>query len=329
MSKSAVFLLTHFVDSNILAMLERLRNESSDQYDVFVALNLNEKPLDIPAEAAALGPALFVCNNETLMQMGYPEKCRPEAWNPMEQLDTIALSFFRHHPEYDWYWCVEYDVHYEGRWGFLFERFESSRADLLGTMMDAASKASFKLDLLKPAFTRPDGSRVSSDEAIVGFFPFYRLSNRMLRMLDASFADGWNGNYEFTWGTLARAHGLEIEEIGGNGPYVRPHNRNVFYFNNVSRWDISPGTFVFRPAFTKVKKRENTLWHPVKPKGNYFIYSPVGPHKTLGGWIKHIAKAVLYSVTIWIWFAFKWRPATASPERTGESGSLSAEGTAA
>jgi|SRR6185312_2384873 len=329
MTKSAVFLLTHFVDANIIAMVERLRNETSDRYDIFVALNLNEKPLTVPAEAAPLGPALFVCNNESLIGLGYPEKCRPETWNPMEQLDTIALSFFREHPEYAYYWCVEYDVHYEGRWGFLFERFESSRADVLATMMDSARKACFKLDLLSPAFTRPDGSKVTCDDAIIGFFPFYRLSNRMLQMLDARFTEGWNGNYEFTWGTLAKTHGFEIEEIGGSGPWVRPHNRNVFYFNTVSRWDISPGTFVFRPTFTRVRKRENTLWHPVKPKGKYFIYSPVGPARSLEGWIKHIAKTVLYSVAISFWFAFKWRPATTSPETTVRPANLSPESDAA
>ncbi len=329
MSKSAVFLLTHFVDSSIVAMLNRLRNESSGRYDVFLALSLTAKPLEIPPEATAAGFPIFVCNNEKLMGMGYPEKCRPEAWNAMEQLDTITLSFFREHPEYDYYWCVEYDVHYEGRWGFLFERFESSRADVLGTLMDSAVKARFKLDLLSPPFTRPDGTRVTAEEAIIGFFPFYRLSNRMLQLLDKCFTEGWNGNYEFTWGTLAKDHGFEIEEIGGNGPWVRPHNRNVFYFNNVRRWDISPGTFVFRPTFTTVKKRENTLWHPVKPKGNYFIYSPVGPDRTIAGWIKHLAKAVLYSATIWMWFTFKWRPATTSPEQIVKERSLSASSGAA
>jgi hypothetical protein len=329
MNKSAVFLLTHFIDANILGMFERLRKESSDRYDIFLALNCNERPLSVPAEGAALGSALFVFNNATLMGMGYPEKCRPEGWNAMEQLDSIALAFFREHSEYAYYWCVEYDVHYEGRWGFLFERFESSRADLLCTMLDTAEKARFKLDLLSPAFTRPNGSKVTSEEAIIGFFPFYRLSNRMLRMLDRCFAEGWNGNYEFTWGTLAKEHGFEMEEIGGNGPWVRPHNRNVFYFNTVSRWDISPGTFVFRPTFTRVRKRENTLWHPVKPQGKYFIYSPVGPDRSLKGWIKHFTKAVLYSTAIWFWFTFKWRPATASPVGMVETRNLAAESDAA
>jgi hypothetical protein len=325
MGKTAVVLLTHFIDPHILATFNRLKHETSGDYDVFLALNLCNKPLAAPVEAEALGHALFLCNDPSLVRLGYPEKCRPEGWDgkgwrSIDNVDTILLSFHREHPEYMFYWGVEYDVHYEGRWGFLFERFETSTADLIGTMIDTAAKTPFKLEILMPPFRRPDGGTPVCEELLVGFYPIHRLSQKMLHALDASYSRGWSGHYEFTWATLAREHRLEIEDIGGKGPYVRPQNRDVFYFNTISRWDMSPGTFVFRPSFTKVKKRANTLWHPVKAKGDYYNHCPAGPGKNAILRLRHLTKTIWYAVGIWAWFAFRWRPATSSPVNVPESG---------
>ena len=108
-----------------------------------------------------------------------------------------------------------------------------------------------------------------------GFYPLFRLSNRFLRVLDQEYQRGWHGHYELTWGTIARRNGLAIEDIGGNGRYVKSHNCDMFYFNTFYTQSLSPGTFVFRPALTTVRKRENTLWHPVKPAGTYFNWVPL------------------------------------------------------
>jgi hypothetical protein len=318
MHKTAVVILTHFFDRSIADMFRRLSAETSDRYDIFVALNLGDGALHIPDEAVPLKDRLFLCTTGSLLELAYPEKCRPEGWSgdgwkPVSNIDTIILSFYRSHPAYAFYWGVEYDVYYQGKWGFLFERFEASRADLLGTMLDSASKTPGKV--LMPPFRDSSGKMPDYDEAIVGFYPIYRLSNHMLQMINESYLQGWNGHCEFTWGTIAKRNGLEIEDIGGNGPYVKPHNRNVFYFNTIRRWDMSPGTFVFRPAFRKFPKHENTLWHPVKAKDGRFLYfnhCPAAPERSLWGWIKHTAKYVLYKAAIWGWFQFVWRPATSS-----------------
>lgn len=317
MKKTAVVLLTHFLDRSIFDMFYRLRTEAPEGYDIFLALNLGDETIRTPPEAAPIADALFLCNIAKLLALSYPEKCKAEGWSgndwkSVENVDTILLSFYRAHPGYAFYWGIEYDVHYQGEWGFLFRRFEASKADLLGTMLDKASKTPKKI--LMPPFRDADGNPPEYSDAVVGFYPLHRLSNRMLRTIDACYRQGWNGHYEFTWGTMAKRHGMEIEDIGGSGPYVKSHNRNVFYFNTIGRWDMSPGTFVFRPAFTTMPpKRENTLWHPVKAQGNYFNHCPALPEKNAYGLIKRVAKYTLYKTAIWAWFVFRWRPATLSP----------------
>jgi hypothetical protein len=56
-----------------------------------------------------------------------------------------------------------------------------------------------------------------------------------------------------------------LEDIGGNGEFVRPENVNRFYTNTPLDEDHAPGSMVFRPARSWTGARRNMLWHPVKP----------------------------------------------------------------
>lgn len=314
--KTAIVVLTHFLDQNILEIFHRIRAETNEHYNVFLALNQVDTELNVPKEAESVREKLFLCNHATLLRLPYPEKCKPEGWSgkrwmSVDNVDTILLSFYQEHPEYASYWGIEYDVHYQGKWGFLFDRFAGSHADLLGTMLDKASKVPIKA--LIPPFVDAGGKPIDYNDAIAGFFPIHRLSNRFLRTLDEDYRKGWSGHYELTWGTTAKRHGLEIEDIGGNGPYTKPHNKNVFYFNTIGRWDKSPGTFVFRPAFSKIQPHENTLWHPLKPAGNYFNHIATLHEQGISEWIRYMLKRVSYGSVIWLWFRMRWRPASSSP----------------
>jgi hypothetical protein len=75
---------------------------------------------------------------------------------------------------------------------------------------------------------------------------------------------------------------------------------------------MSPGTFVFRPPFARILKKPNTLWHTLKPSGNYFNHCPGKEEDNLYGWAKFISKFFLYRILITLWFWFIWRPATTS-----------------
>jgi hypothetical protein len=309
----AVMLVTHFFNEAIMALFERLRSQAPEGHDVFLAINVGGEPLSPPPGSEALGDALFLSNTSSLLALGYPEKCKPEGWDGTgwtvvpTNVDLIAVSFQQHHPGYDYYWGVEYDVHYEGDWGFLFRRFATSDADLLGTTLYRAADTPHKP--MPPPLVLADGVQPATDDVVRGFFPIYRLSNRLLCAIDQEYRGGCNGNSELTWGTIAKRHGLTIEDIGGNGSYVQPQNRDVFYFNTLWTISLSPGTFVFRPGLTRIPRRENTLWHPVKPTGTYFNWIPVWSQ----GWDlldpREWIKPVLWKTIVELWFRYRWRRA--------------------
>ena len=245
---------------------------------------------------------------EDLFRLPYSEKCHAGEWNIAGNLDLAFLEFRRRLPDYEFYWFVEYDVHYEGNWASLFKRFSNSDAGIIGTILDYISNNPHKLEVLDyPRLVVPERMAWNKENMIKGFFPICRLSDLALDALDREYRTGLGGHYEITMPTLASLEDMIVEDIGGNGPFVRGDNQNRFYFANGSSYTHSPGNFVFRPNITKVLPRQNTLWHPVKPSGVPLWH----PLRIRGNFLKNVLESIKpVVVRVWIrcWFATRWRP---------------------
>ncbi len=307
---AAVVILTHFYDDFIHDFYKRLVAEVPEYCTVFLLINCGEKTAAYPSAEEAIGNHVFLCNTAMLLALGYPEKCRLEGWtgkgwtlNP-GNTDLLMLSFVQAHPEYEHYWGIEYDVHYEGKWRSFFNHFASSRADLLGTTLYRQTETSHKG--LMPPLVAAGQKPVGFTEALRGFFPIFRISAQAVEAIRADYSAGWGGHYESTWPTIVHNHGLVIEDIGGAGDYVLPGNKNRFYFNFRGSWSGSPGTFVFRPCFARVMKYNNTLWHPVKPAGTYKKWQLGNSNPDLYETLKDSYKQTIWRLVIRAWFLVKW-----------------------
>ncbi len=182
--------------------------------------------------------------------------------------DLPALHLYRERPGYGRYWLVEYDVRWSGRWADFFAAFEANDADLLATSIRSVARDPtwWIWDTLMP----PEGGEVVPDhrpeDRMAAFMPLFRASRRAMETMDRAYREGWGGHIEATWPTILRGAGLVVEDIGGKGEFVAPANRGRFYEADPTTVDLSPGTFVFRPAKWPVPRlRRNRLWHPVKP----------------------------------------------------------------
>jgi hypothetical protein len=154
---------------------------------------------------------------------------------------------------------MEGDVEYTGDLGALLARFDASDADLLCTSVRPMPRNWHQEWLLRlpPEWRQPR-------EPVLAFLPFFRVSDRLLAALDRFYRDGGAGHHEQTWPLVAREVGLNIEDIGGGGPYTRPENRRRHYSSSLPRTMLFPGTFRFRPSMRRAGRRPDTLWHPVK-----------------------------------------------------------------
>jgi hypothetical protein len=104
------------------------------------------------------------------------------------------------------------------------------------------------------------------------FLPLMRISREFAHRYADSVADpAWAGHYEFTIPTAAVSTGLRVEDIGGHGCLCPAWRRNANYRNSSTHWELSPGTFVWRPSRERyyVESPEDfpetdLLYHPVK-----------------------------------------------------------------
>lgn len=303
MMKTSVALVTHVWTPDIQMVLERLQRESPVDHDVRLLLSTNVLTSISNLPTGNIERIVV----EDLFRLPYPEKCHAGEWDIAGNLDLAFLEFRRRLPDYDFYWFTEYDVHYEGKWGKFFEHFRCSDAAIIATTLDFISNIPHKLDILGyPKLIVPERLAWNKENMIKGFFPICRLSSLVFDALDREYRAGLGGHYEIILPTLTSLSGMIVEDIGGDGPFVRGDNRNRFYFANGSSYTHSPGNFVFRPDITKILPRQNTLWHPVKPAGVPLWH----PLRIRGNFLKNIVEAIkpiIIRICIRWWFATRWR----------------------
>ena len=262
--RTAVLFTTHRFGDTVARRFHKLRRETPDRCVTHLGMDVSEAdPAEVQAARAVGGERFWGFRAPEVTEVDYPEPWaldhRPEL--VPGNLGLLYLQFARRHPGFDRFWVVEYDVCYTGDWGELLERFGDSRADVLGTTLrPRRDRPGWHW---WPSFEPPP--EVSRDEWICGFFPVVRVSRRALEALDAAYRGGWSGHVEAVLPTAARRAGLEIEDLGGDGPFVKEENRDRFYTNTVDREHLYPGTFVFRPARRYPGLGRGKLWHPVKP----------------------------------------------------------------
>lgn len=170
------------------------------------------------------------------------------------------LYFSRQYPEYQYYWVVEYDVRFSGDWNLFFDSFRSTDADLLGTTLYEKE--------FNPEWFYWDSIEAPETEAFLrfirGFFPVVRYSQLACRLLVTAYHDGWRGHFEGLVPTFLYSRGCRIEDIGGDGEFTPVERRMLFYSNCPYKWDLSPGTFVYRPDVSLQTIVPGMLYHPVK-----------------------------------------------------------------
>ncbi|WP_167559013.1 DUF3405 domain-containing protein [Bradyrhizobium canariense] len=173
------------------------------------------------------------------------------------------LDFYRHHPGFDYYWFIEYDVVFTGDWATLLAAVENDPADLL-----AAHVRSLEEEPAWPWWETLElpGCSLSQAEWLRAFFPVYRISNDGLRSVDEHVKLGWSGHFEGLIPCIIRAASLSISDLGGSGRWTPQDRRHRFYssFSSDAGVSLNAGTHRHRPPLQLPLVRRNTIFHPVK-----------------------------------------------------------------
>lgn len=263
-SPVAVVFVSHSLHGSVLGRFEKLVRETPPRGDVYFLFDATDADdAERRRVRAAAGERLRTFDRARVTDVDFPDPWADSTRQELlpGNLGLLYLHLSRREPDYERYWFVHYDVAFTGSWTDLFRAFERSPADVLGTTLQPYDRQPdwYWWPSFEPA---PDLDR---SEWRRGFFPLVRLSRDALDRLAGAYRAGWSGHFEAVMPTVARYHGLELEDVGGDGPYVEPGNTDRFYTNTRDRDSLAPGTFVYRPARPRPGSRPGTLWHPVKP----------------------------------------------------------------
>lgn len=264
MTKFAVLFTTHRVNWAVKSRFRKLASDLPPDHDAFFVLDTTqiEPPARIDRFAEKLGH-FFPFSRQDLETLPY-DRAKNQWRGPSVfpgLCDLHVQYFYKLNPRYDWIYLVEYDVAFTGGWRVLFEDLASSSADLLATSISSKNEYPHWCHYADFSVDRP----LAESDLLRAFMPFCRYSAGALQTLQEAYRRDWRGHFEALVPTAVHAAGLTVEDIGGDGPFVKAGNENSYYTSNRLSELLSPGSFVVRPRqHFPWRFPRDTLVHPVK-----------------------------------------------------------------
>ena len=268
--KSVILFMTHFCSRHVLKEYLDIKARCSPRYDVILLCETSQADFQKVALNSSVSPFYF--DFKAYRSLGYrnwqSHRWKKEGIVP-GNLDFLVLGYFLENRHYDYYWVVEYDVRFTGKWDRFFDNYLDSNVDLLTTTLrrykeDPSWFWWFSVSSPDNTSDSSSGSFLTKSELIACFMPVARLSRKACIFLDRMYKLGWSGHHEVIVPTLLARNGFSIEDIGGIGEFVGPGNINRFYTGRLNTRPLLPRTFRYRPAMRHPGWRRNMLWHPIK-----------------------------------------------------------------
>ena len=255
-NRVAVAFLTHLFDEEIESRYRKLKSDLSRVASVFIL--------------APLGTSVPSKYSEEAYLFDYAQ-LRLEASCVIGQdllpgnVHLVALDFFSHHRDFEYYWFIEYDVVFSGNWATLFAGVLDDPADLL-----AAHVRSLAEEPRWPWWSTlhfPD-TALPQPLWLRAFFPVYRISRGGLRAVSERVKLGWSGHFEALIPCAIASATLSISDLGGSGTRTPAERRHLFYssFSSNAGESLNAGTLRHRPAHIFPLLRSNTIYHPIKAR---------------------------------------------------------------
>ncbi|HVW69507.1 MAG TPA: DUF3405 domain-containing protein [Steroidobacteraceae bacterium] len=249
--------LSHHTQPGAMAALAKLARECGERFTLVPVFDQTKGAFPIEAIPGAV--SVTCAQASRLLPYRKKHSQHPGTfWS--RNIDLPLLWYFQQHPEYDYYWVMEYDVRFTGHWMEFFRHFAANPSHLLATTL-------FDFDF-RPDWdnwkTLKSPRRVPDRERVRALLSLYRLSNPALQALHRAYRDGWSGHYEVTIPTVLKTEGLALEDFGGSGRYVAAGNVNRFYRNSPDIAGLAPGTFTVAANRISAEYPPNLLWHPIK-----------------------------------------------------------------
>jgi len=211
--ESVILFCCHVLNDNIMREFRKINDYCSKNFDIVLSYDNSRHDLKIEGrykynivyngigEKLGYNSKLFV--NIPELHLKYPELY----FSPEYHL----LAFYLENQNYKYYWRIDYDVRFYGKWNKFFDSFLKNDADLI-----AANLKSYIEDEYKKLWmwNKINLVEVDNSKKLRVFFPIVRLSNRALRLLDRRYKTGIYGFCEIIVPTLLNLEGFKIQDMG-------------------------------------------------------------------------------------------------------------------
>jgi len=240
-----VFLIaTHQLDDRVLKMYRDIRSSMSGFGETVILYHSNDlKYLEIADYK------MHIFSDDILVDLKY--QAIKDTLVPGSNHFSL-LDYYLKNLSYTYYWYIEYDVAFNGKWDTFFKEFSEIEADFITSQIEIYKNR--PLWYWWNTLQHPHKA-IAPDDRICSFNPLYRISSRALSYINEALLSGWRGHHEVLLPSLLSQGGFSIMDFGGRGRFVPPRFYNKFY---------SWATFRWRPVFEKAGLLHNKLYHPVK-----------------------------------------------------------------
>lgn len=255
-NRDVILFLCHYTTQSIVNEFRKIRKGSEHFARTYFAYNVRNRHRMGKTEDSNI----FLFSNDDFLSLHCPV---PENSIVPGYSCLPLLLFAQNNPEYAYYWSIEYDVRFSGDWKLFFDFFKDIEADFVGShLRDYTEEPEWGYWTL----THPT-EFIPLPERKRCFHPIYRISKSGLDCLTLSYQGGWLGHSEVLMPTLLHHSGFSLVDFGGNGRFIVPGTKNLFYTGSASnrQGGLNKGTMRYYPPFAGVGFQSNKLYHPIKP----------------------------------------------------------------
>lgn len=181
----------------------------------------------------------------------------------------ILLFFYINHPNYDYYWNIEYDVCFSGHWKCLLSFYKNKKDDFITSHIETIRENPFWNRWTEMILVK---DRISLDKYLKSFNPIYRISAKALSFINTFLKEGNYGHHELLLPTVLNNNGYTIRDFGENRN--NPDDENYFKFYTFckkgTRW-YDGCSMRYRPLYKYDDMVvPQKLYHPVKYDSNFY-----------------------------------------------------------
>lgn len=251
---TAILFVTHIFNETIEHQINKLRREAGELATVFIVYQADKVELNLPEEVKHHAFTI-----QGLNRLGYTTwGCTIMDGN----FHFVLLDFYRKHPEYDYYWLVEYDVRFNGNWRTFFSFFQDKDEDFWAAHIETKED--------NPHWVRwheieLKNIPLNSITLYKSFNPICRFSNRAFALLHSRCLLGDRGHNELLMPTLFKYYNLKVADFGGHGRFIYPGHPELFYTYDPNRNESDTCTHRCYPPYNISDMFYlDKIYHPIK-----------------------------------------------------------------